>query len=39
MHEPARELAIHVAGRLVGEQQARAGDHGAGDADQLALAH
>ena len=39
MHHPPRELVVDMAGRLVAEQQARPGDHGARHRDQLALRH
>src|SRR5215470_6792937 len=33
-----RQLRIHIAGRLIGEQELRPGDHGAGDGGALLLA-
>jgi hypothetical protein len=38
VHDLVAALAVEVAGRLVGEQDQRAGDDGAGDGDALLLA-
>src|SRR5260370_18308851 len=32
-----RQLRVHIAGRLIGEQELRPGDHGAGDGGALLL--